>query len=626
MANLLPLFVVLVFTLICTIIVWRSRRFRETLRESLFRNSGPLHRNVIGILLGYLAATLLLSSGVLTSWGASWLFVGVLAAIMILLIVVRPNEEQRVDKFGWGLLVIINLGFGLGALIHGYREWWKWLWRQYLRINTYPELLLESLFLLGVILGFFVVRNWSKDQKEFVSSLSGVLGGAFLATILGEIQDQIGTMQAFAYYALGFTMSGTLNLIAAARLTANYTNRRTIQSRALLDFLYGSERAKTIDGYFLKNFEQDPDYAKRWLTDALIEFRKLTAREFSKGMESRRIERERKRDKLKTKLKEENKTIEKVKFRRRKLEPACSKLQAAKLESQELLDELEIMWDVPEQRSAKQEKKIKEAEKRLQELARAIESLNEKCSSEQLEEWLKLDEELNELKPSYYYELISIEGDDSKENDEADATVPVSPKDQEYSVVYRHIDSDQGMKIEERMFRIGVAIKWGDSLEYITAPGEYRATFPYLGSVSGLALAFRQTIVMDRDANKRLRSKSHVDGICPKDIEQVRGLDEIDFLSYVSIPIVSRLGTATENGVGVVTIDSKLFVTSSRLDGQPLKASEGIFRARMTPRQLTDYASYLFEQSDQQVKYLEDLAKIIVPVLELYAKCRVGAT
>lgn len=623
MYNLLPFFFVALIIVLAAI-VWLRPGSREMLRESLFRNTGVPYRNVIGLLLGFIAALLLLSSGALTSWGATWWFVAGLGLILVLFVVVRPNEQNRVDRFSWGLLVIVNLGFGLGTLFHGYREWWKWLWRQYRRIDQPHELLLEALFLLGVILGFFVVRNWAKDQTEFLTSLSSALGGAVLANVLGELQTEIGPLRAFSYYAVGFTISGTLNLLGAARLTANYTNKRTITSRALLDFLYGSERAKVIDGYFLKNFQEDPDYAKRWLTDALVEFRKLAQREFAEGMDRRRIKRQRARETFKGSLEDEGTTIEKLKLRRRKLEPACPRLQAARLEQEELLDQIEIMSDMPEPRSAKQEKRLRETEKRLKEVTQSIDNLKEKCSNEQLKDWLDLEEKLSKLKPSYYYELISIEGD---EETEEDAEAPLdSPKDRVYSVFYKHIDAEYQMKIEESMFRVGVAVKWQDSLEYITAPGEYRAPFPYFGSVSGLALEFRKTIVMDRDANKRLRSKTHLNGVCPKDIEQARGLDEIDFLSYISIPLVSRLGHSNENGVGVVTVDSKLFVTSSRLDGEPSDAGEGIFQARLTPRQLTEHASYLFEQDDELVKYLENLTKVIVSLVELYSKCRVGAT
>lgn len=444
---------------------------------------------------------------------------------MLLLVVVRPSVEKDIDRFAWGTLVIIVLGFGWGALIYQTRSWWIYLWHQYLRINNAGAILLEALFLLGVILGFFVVRNWAKEQKDFVSSLSAVLSGAFVASLLGKLQEgsppAVTPMRAFAYYALGFTMSGSLNLIAAARLTANYVNKRSLTSRAVLDFLYGSERAKIIDGYFLKNFEDDKDYAKQRITETLIEFSKLAQREFAERLEKRR--------------------------------------------------------------------------------------------------------KLPEKATSCFYELVAVECEDQestpKENGGAGAVEPI------YNIIYKRIGSPPtALQIEGSMFRVGVSARWQDTLEYITAPGEYRAPFPYQGSVAGMALLFRQTIVMDRDINKRFRNKQYTDGICPKAIQQNRGLDIIDYLSYVAIPMVSSHGSPTENTLGVLTIDTKLFVAPQALAGKSVKGSEEIFSLHMTKSELSEYANNLYDHEDKDVEYVENLAKIITPILELYSKCRVGAT
>ena len=510
--------------------------FQSSIRESFFRNTGIPYRNLIGLLLGFTASVLLLIGGVLTIYWASLLFASLLAATMVTLVLFRPYNEKKIDRFAWGLLVIILLGFGLGILEYQTRSWWIWLWRQYLRIKEPHDLILESLFLLGVILGFFVVRNWAKEQKDFVSSLSAVLSGAFVATILGKLQEgtPITPMRAFAYYALGFTMSGTINLIAAARLTANYTNKRSIASRAMLDFLYGSERTKLIDGYFLQNFKDDPDYAKARLIEALIEYRRLIAREFAERMEKR---------------------------------------------------------------------------------MRAHEQRQTSADADRL----------------YYYQLINIE---CEEETEAPAPTKVEDKDRPHYVTYRQLgaaqvansESPNNGSINEEMFRVGVAAKWQDDLEYISAPGEYRVAFPFLRSVSGLALLSRQTIVMDRDSNRRFRDKDHGDGICPAEIEQARGLDEIDFLSYVAVPIVGRFGSSNENNLGVVTIDSRLFVAPKLDNAETVKPGEGIFRAKVTPRELTAYAAQLYQHEDPDIKYIEQVTKIIVPVMELYSKCRVGAT
>ena len=516
--------------------LWES--FQGSIRESFFRNTGIPYRNLIGLLLGFTAALLLLISGALTTFGVAVGFVSLLAATLFILVVVRPYHEKKVDRFAWGLLVIVILGFGLGALEYQTRSWWIWLGRKYLSINTPPELLLEALFLLGVILGFFVVRNWAKEQKDFVSSLSAVLSGAFVATILGKLDDAcwpagIGPLTAFAYYALGFTMSGTINLIAAARLTADYTNKRSIASRAMLDFLYGSERTKLIDGYFLQNFKDDEDYAKARLIEALVEYRRLVAREFAKRM-------------------------------------------------------------------------VKRMKARQQE-----------ASSQNLD-------------PQYYYQLITIEC-------EVPETPPtnagqIDEKDREHFVVYKQLSADAADSentnsangIKDEMFRVGVAAKWQDTLEYLSATGEYRAPFPFQRSVSGMALLSRQTIVMDRDRYKRFRDKGHGDGICPNEIEQARGLDEIDYLSYIAIPIISRPDSPNANPLGVVTIDSKLFV-APKLEGATL-VKPGIFRVKLKPSRLTEYANRLYEAEDADVKYIEQVTKIIVPVLELYSKCRIGAT
>jgi hypothetical protein len=623
--------------------IWLDSYSKQKLRESLFRNIGVPYRNLIGLLLGVTASLLPLTSGTWTISWAAWVFVGALGITMVLLVAVRPKIEKELDRFAWGLLVIIVFGFGLGALIYQTRSWWIYLWHQYLRINNTGAILLEALFLLGVILGFFVVRNWAKEQKDFVSSLSAVLSGAFLATILGKLQEgtALTPLRAFAYYALGFTMSGTINLMAAARLTANYVNKRSITSRAMLDFLYGSDRTKLIDGYFLQNFKDDPDYARTWLTDTLNEYRRLVEREFAERMEKRRKAREQFREGFKRKLdKDKDKSIKYMIEQRRKRDPDCSKRKAAEEKLEELQYEEDSIMALPEPRSPAQETQLEEIAKEIKDLR--IERLRDKCSDDKMKTWEDLVQRLNQLRPSYFYELVAIEYEE--ESEPKDSTARVSNKDREYSVVYRYLGSNKAKAedshnaggkqqdptnppfIVKEMFRAGVAARRQDLLEYISASGAYRASFPYFGSVSGLALMFKQTIIMDRDIYKKFRSKDHADGISPKEVEQSRGLDEIDFLSYITIPIVSRLGTASENLLGVVTIDTKVFVAPFKLEGHPVKASEGIFRTRLTPQQLTEYASNLYEPDDRDVDYIEEVTKIIVPVVELYNKCGVGAT
>lgn len=679
------------------LLVWltsKSPAFTEKLRESLFRNIGVPYRNLLGLLLGATASILLLSGA---KFDMTWIvvvFVVALVSTMALLIFVRPYDQTEVDRFAWGLIVIVVLGFGVGALTYQYRHWIKWLWHQYLRINLPHELLLESLFLLGIILGFFVVRNWAKDQKDFISSLSAVLSGAFVATILGKLQgegiNEIGALRAFAYYALGFTLSGTINLLAAARLTANYINKRSVSSRAMLDFLYGSERTKLIDGYFLKNFRDDPDYAKRWLTDILIEHRRLVRREFAEKMQERKKERERKREKFVHEMiescknwdaaRDERKSInsslsddqiakeasliapgaknlecldvecrylkqaleqvpdestmdakiDKIltvfEERRIQLKPACSKLKEAEDEIEQLTAERESISAI-----SNLESRHTSITKRLKELADTINVQQPKCDKQEMNEWKCLELTLRSVKPSYYYELIAIECE-GKEESPGNTTVPANER--EYGIIYRRIlssnhrpkdDSLHQTTIQEDMFRIGIAMRWQDTLEYIVAPGQYGAPFPVLGSVAGLALLMGKTIVMDRDKNKKFRSKDYGRGVCPGDIEQPRGLDEITFLSYFSIPVIARMGSPSENALGICNVDTKLFATHSPLAGEEVKGSEGIFRIRLNQETLSRFASNLYEEEDKAVQYVEDHTKIITPVLELYSKCRVGA-
>lgn len=492
------------------------------------------YRNMVGFLIGLAAAVLLLSSGAVTSSRVAFIFVlSLLPALLIFL----WSTQIRVDRFAWGLLIIAILGFGIGGLVYQYRHWWRWLWNQCRRFDQPHEWALLALFLIGAILGVFVVRNWPKEQEAFIKSLSGILGGTFVAAVFVKMFEDVPQMsqKAFALYALGFAISGTINLINAAWLIARYTNKRSITSRAILDFMYGSERAEIIDRYFLKNFEEDPDYAKRWLTTTLLEFRELLQREFAERMEVRRKSRQHERPK----------------------------------------------W--------------------------------------------------------HYYELITIKHETHK-NQTEEPQQAARGRERKYKIIYRRLvdnkpssDSElgsfaQGDVIQAHMFRVAVSIKNADLLEYIVAPGEYHGSFPRLGSVAGLALEMRQTIVMDRDRDRKFRNKDHKEGISPGEIEQSRGLDEIDFLSYVSTPVVSRLGESTENALGILNVDTRIFVSRQELEGEQEEGADDVFSISITRKQLTDMAALLYEDNDEALKYLENLTKIVRPILELYARCRVGAT
>lgn len=668
MSNwLLPILFIALLILLLSL-TWISPQSRAKLLESLFRNVGMPRRNLIGFLLGAIASLLLLTSGMQSVLWVIWSFVFSLGVLMFLLVIVRPIERE-LNRFAWGLLVIILLGFGSGALIYQARSWWIWLWNQYRRINEAHELVLEFLFLLGVILGIFVVRNWGKEQETFIKSLSGLLGGTFIAGVFGEMLKGQGltTTGALTYYGLGFVMSASINLLVAALLTANYTNRRSISSRSVLDFLYGSERAKIIDEYFLKNFKDDPDYAKARIIDTLIEYQKLVARELADRIEKRRKNRERrrktfikregqaesaaqktienemkeletqrchlkeecqavnttgdrwteinnklqeieKRDSELKKLKEAIKIggpiLEILENRYKQLEP-CSQLKAVHDEQERLLSEKEYLSSLSE-RSRKQQLKLEQIGRRLAVLQQRILDLGPKCSDTRYDEWLNLQRLLSPLKPSYFYWLMAIECEEGEEDETTEEAETIT-EDRLYRVLYREIASDEGSvkppdsaisdsakgcseigrdeatvspatsalsptakkgeTITGEMFRVGVAIRWRDNLEYIVAPGKYGASFPVFNSVAGLALIFEQIIIMDRDRYRRFRNNNYIEGVCPQGIEQDRGLDEIDYLSYISIPVINR--SASERGVGIVNIDTRLFATFS-----PLKVNQ----------------------------------------------------
>jgi hypothetical protein len=413
--------------------------------------------------------------------------------------------------------------------------------------------------------------------------LTAVLGGAFVAAITEKLDNGPPLKDSFTAYALGFTLSGALNLIAAARLTANYTNRRTITSRAILDFLYGSERAKIIDGYFLAHFKEDPDYAKEWLIETLIRFANFTKARFAQRMEDRRKER--------------------IAQRTRQLKQACKDLE-----------------ETNEQYEAKQAERQAAAEgspeagrlnQEIQALDQRRQMLQALCSNYHPRDNTQCGN------GERYYQLVKIES----EIQDAD-NPPADDSDRRYKVLYRPVEA-----ISADMFRVGISVRWQDTLEYIVAPGEYKGSFPLIGSVSGLALLVRQTIVMERDRFKQFRSKDYAQGITPEKVDQKRGFDEIHFLSYISVPVVSRLGRMSENAVGILNMDTQLFLaTDAELaTGKAVEEPE-VYSSTLSRRELTTFARRLYEENDKDIQYLEGVANIIVPVLELYLKCRIGAT
>ena len=136
---------------------------------------------------------------------------------------------------------------------------------------------------------------------------------------------------------------------------------------------------------------------------------------------------------------------------------------------------------------------------------------------------------------------------------------------------------------------------------------------------------------MDRDRNKKFRTERYKDGLCPAAVEDARGLDEIDYLSYVSVPITSNLSNPEEVGLGIINVDTKLFAVppsekSSLKDVERLEAN--VFRAKTEKKNLSRWGTNLYGQEADKadaVKYLEEMAGVVVPILELYLRGLPGA-
>ncbi|HYE14636.1 MAG TPA: hypothetical protein VD968_09370, partial [Pyrinomonadaceae bacterium] len=371
----------------------------------------------------------------------------------------RPRGRLRALAYAtdWSELmtyVAVIMGFGAGMLAYVYRFTLDAFWVRvggglgslwgYIKshMDSDRELFLASMIFLGVILGFYVVRNWLKDEEDFLKSLRAVIGGAFLTSLLGlganglkEGQD-INMLSALAHYGLGFTLSAVVNLLIYAWLTSIYSKTLSPRSRALIFFLYGTDKAKALDDYFLHKFEENKDSAKLMLVEALKKFRDRVLEGYAERMERRR-----------------------------------AALAGAGLK---------------------------------------------------------------------FYRLISVErlpseggGPESPPHDGGDAHI----------VRVEEID-EAGGGVKAEMFRMGVTAVTASNLEYVVAPGDYKEPFPLRGSVAGLAMRARQSIVMNRDRNKKFRTKDDKGGITPPMLD--RGFEEIDYLSYVSVPVVSNVGYREE--------------------------------------------------------------------------------
>ncbi|HLM55084.1 MAG TPA: hypothetical protein VK422_03090 [Pyrinomonadaceae bacterium] len=449
------------------------------------------------------------------------------------------REQYSLTSRRWVTIVVGALGYGVGVGVFLERLGLRDLGARLAgRLDTFNGAFLAGLMCFGFIMGFYVVRNWLKDDEEFVKSLTAVAGVAFLSSILGIAQGQnqpnqsgqqlgVNMMSAFANYLLGFTLSAVVNLAIYAFLTASYSATKSSGSRAIIFFLYGTDKAKHLDDYFLRNFEADKNYAKMHLVHALREFRKRVLRVYAEKIEEKR-----------------------------------------------------------------------------QSLAMPTQS--------------------PPREPLTFYRLVSIEGKEPSPLGVLAASPPAE-EDNIYKVKLEEF-TDQS-RVTGDMFRMGITIMLPDNLEYIIAPGEYKQPFPLRRSVAGLALAARQTIIMSRDRSRIFRDENEV-SITPGDREAPRGFEEVNYLSYISIPVVSRLGDREEQPLGIINVDTLLFAApAEKIIGE--RVSEGgkfTVETAMSPKALRGYAVRLYDEDDPAVKYLEDMRAVAVPLLELYLKCRQGAT
>ncbi|MGB9179065.1 MAG: hypothetical protein WCB68_07425 [Pyrinomonadaceae bacterium] len=539
--------------------------------ELLDRNIIATDKKLLIFVLSFLASSLILVTNMLSETTVAIIFLIPFTIFIIALwvLVRQPSrerwrfQERKLLQSRWGAFGISALGFGLGGLIYHNRAWFIWLWYEFRKIDKPDEWLLVSLFLLGVMLGVFIVRNWSKDQKDFITSLTAVFGAAFVSTILGQLSSQSGSVltpqNTFAFYALGFTLSGALNLIAFALLVAHYTRTESLTSRSVIDFLYGSDKAQAIDQYFLKNFEADPNYAKAKLVTALSAYREIIRKELARQLNKRK----------------------------------------------DRSGELTSPPHGPSDGSI----------------------------------------------PLDYFELLSIKSVQPKSSAQmSPPTSPpsASPSHDGYEIVFRRLrekrSGQQDDPITSKMFRVAISMRWLDNLEYVVTAGEYLKPFPYFGSVAGMSLLVRKTIIMDKDKDKKFRTSDFMDGKTPSQADQPRGLYDIDYLSYICVPMASSLGKPEEQSLGVLHASTKLFAClrgKRPSDSVPVKetvddAQQEIFKIVVEPdkdsrkkldeklRELESYARNLYEQNDPLVTYLEDMRDVIIPLLELYKKCRTG--
>src|SRR5262245_52727090 len=157
-----------------------------------------------GLLLGVVSA-ILVSRTVMIPRTVTQLFLAAIGIVIVLWFLSKILKKREFDRPRWGAVGLLLLRYGLGAFLYEYREGLEWVWSRLLTIHSTPKVLLAALFLFGLIMGFFVVRNWSKDQDDFTKSVLAATGGALLTPLLGKFAEgKVETFSAFVYYFLGF--------------------------------------------------------------------------------------------------------------------------------------------------------------------------------------------------------------------------------------------------------------------------------------------------------------------------------------------------------------------------------------------------------------------------------------
>jgi hypothetical protein len=97
----------------------------------------------------------------------------------------------------------------------------------------------------------------------------------------------------------------------------------------------------------------------------------------------------------------------------------------------------------------------------------------------------------------------------------------------------------------------------------------------------------------------------------------------------------SNFGKAEETPLGVLHVDTKLFVCPggtfppSPITVMDYDQKQHIYKVKCSKDGLNQFrsmAANLYEQQDEYIQSLESFRGVIVPLLELYLKCRIGTS